>query len=115
MGFLRRGDIVLANLEPIKGHEQGGIRPVLIIQDDRFNKFSPTIIVASITSKIYTREFPQNVEIEPSKYGLKLKSTVLLNQIRTIDKSRIIKKISSLDREIMRKVDLALKISSDLE
>ena len=114
MGFLRRGDIILANLEPIKGHEQGGIRPVLIIQDDRFNKFSQTIIIAPITSKIYTQEFPQNVEVKPDKSKLKLKSTILLNQIRTIDKSRIIKKISSLDREIMKKVDFALKISLDL-
>ncbi len=111
MGFIERGDIVLANLKPVKGSEQGGVRPVLIIQNDNSNKFSPTTIVAPITSKIYTKEFPQNVEIEPHDSKLKIKSTILLNQIRTIDKSRIKKRISNLNPYLMFKVDLAIKIS----
>ena len=112
---LKRGDIVLANLEPIVGSEQGGVRPVLVIQNDNSNKFSPTTITAPITSKIYTKEFPQNVEIEPKESKLKVKSTILLNQIRTIDKSRIKKRISNLNPYLMFQVDLAVKVSLGLE
>jgi|SRR3989338_7916602 len=115
MGFLRRGDIVLANLEPIKGHEQGRLRPCIIIQNDLGNKFSPTTIISPLTSNVLEKEYPTDVFVDKESAKLKKDSVVLLNQIRTIDKSRIIKKISSLDREIMRKVDLALKISLDLE
>lgn len=111
MGNIKRGDIVLANLESVRGSEQGGIRPVLIIQNDNSNKFSPTTIIAPITSKIYTKEFPQNVEIEPQDSKLKIKSTILLNQIRTIDKSIIKKRISNLNPYLMFKVDLAIKTS----
>jgi mRNA interferase MazF len=107
---IRRGEIVLANLEPVVGSEQGRTRPVLIIQNDDSNEFSPTTIVAPITTKIYTKEFATNVEIESSDSGLKNRSTILLNQIRTIDRSRIVRKISFLDREIMDKVDLAIGI-----
>lgn len=114
MEEIKRGEIVLANLEPVKGSEQGGVRPVLIIQNDNSNKFSPTTIIAPITSKIYTKEFPQNVEIEPNESKLKIKSTILLNQIRTIDKKRIIKKISKLNPYLMFKVDLAVKINLSL-
>ena len=109
-----RGDVVVANLEPVTGSEQGGIRPVLILQNDVLNKRSPTTIIAPITSKIYTKEYPTNVFLLKEDFGLDKNSTVLLNQIKTIDKSRITKKISSLDREIMKKVDLAIKISLDL-
>ena len=112
---IKRGEIVLANLEPIIGHEQGRIRPVLIIQNDILNEFNPITIIAPITSKVYTKEFPTNVEIETKDSGLKIKSTILLNKIRAIDKSRIIKKISSLDKETMDKVDLAIKISLNLD
>ncbi len=108
---IKRGEIVLTNLEPVVGSEQGKIRPVLIIQNDDSNEFSPTTIIAPITTKIYTKEFPTNVEINPAESELKNKSTVLLNQIRTIDKSRLIKKVGSLDSYIMNKVDKALKIS----
>lgn len=111
---LKRGNIVLANLEPVVGREQGGIRPVLVIQNDNSNKFSPTTIIAPITSKIYTKEFPQNVEIEPKDSKLKVKSTILLNQIRTIDKSRIKKRISNLNPYLMFQVDLAVKVSLGL-
>ncbi len=112
---ISRGDIFLANLEPIKGHEQGGIRPVLIIQNDIGNKTSPVTIIASITSKKYSREFATNVEIKKEDSGLKIDSIILLNQIRTIDKTRIINKIGSLNGFIMRKVDLAIRISLGLD
>lgn len=106
-----RGEIAVANLEPIEGSEQGGVRPVLIIQNDILNKYSPTTIVAPITSKIYTKEYPTNVIINKEDSKLKLDSTILLNQIRTIDKRRIVKKIGFMDNFIMNKVDKALKIS----
>ena len=112
---IKRGEIVLAGLEPVKGSEQGGVRPVLIIQNDGGNKFSPTTIIAPITSKEFSKEFPTNVAISKQESRLNNDSTVLLNQIRTIDKSRVIKKISSLDLFTMNKVDLAIKISLGLE
>ncbi len=112
---ISRGDIILANLEPVIGSEQGRTRPVLIIQNNDSNEFSPTTIIAPITTKVYTKEFPTNVEIEADESKLKNKSTILLNQIRTIDKSRLIKRISFLSKEIMNKVDLAIKISLGLE
>ncbi|MFH1711191.1 MAG: type II toxin-antitoxin system PemK/MazF family toxin [Nanoarchaeota archaeon] len=108
---IKRGDIVLAGLEPVKGSEQGGVRPVLIIQNDEGNKYSPTTIIAPITSKEFTKEFPTNVEMSKQESKLNSNSTVLLNQIRTIDKSRIIKKISSLDNFTMNKVYRAIKVS----
>jgi len=111
---LFRGDIFLINFEPSFGSEQGRIRPALIIQNDILNKFSPLTIVAPITSKIYSKEYPTNVFISKQDSKLDKDSTVLLNQIRTIDKSRVIKIISSLDTHLMNKVNLALKISLGL-
>ncbi len=111
---IRGGDIFLANLEPVIGSEQGRIRPVLIIQNDISNEYSPTTIISPITSKIFTKEFPTNVNLLRNDSKLDKDSTILLNQIRTIDKSRIIKKISALNTGIMKKVDLAIKISLDL-
>lgn len=104
----------MANLEPVKGSEQGGIRPVLILQNDILNKYAPTTIIAPITSKIYTKEYPQNIQFLSSGSGLKKESTILLNQIKTIDKRRIIRRIGRLDSGIMKRVDLAIKISLDL-
>lgn len=112
---IKRGDIVLAGLEPVKGSEQGGVRPVLVIQNDEGNKFSPTTIIAPITSKEFSKEFPTNVAMSKQESRLNNDSTVLLNQVRTIDKSRVIKKISSLDFYTMKKVDFAIKISLGLE
>jgi len=114
-GNIKRGEIVLANLDPIKGSEQGGIRPVLIIQNDEGNKFSPTTIIASITSKDFTKEYPTNVFMPRQDSNLDKDSTIMLNQIKTIDKSRIIKKIGLLDNFTMNKVDRAIKISLALE
>ena len=113
--IIKRGDVFLADLKPIKGREQGGIRPVLVIQNDISNKYSPVIIIAAITSKIYKKEFPTNVFLSKKDSGLDKDSTVLLNQIRTIDKTRLIRKISSLDLQLMRKVDIAVKISLALD
>ena len=114
MGRITRGEIVLANLEPVKGSEQRGTRPVLIIQNDIGNKFSTTTIIAPITSSIMKQEYPTNVLLLKAESNLEKDSTILLNQIRTIDKQRIIKKISSLGGHIMYKVDLAIKISLGL-
>ena len=111
---IKRGGIVLVNFEPVRGSEQGGIRPSLVIQNDIFNKYSPTTIVAPITSKLFKKEYPTNVTLKKEDSRLNQDSTVLLNQIKTIDKSRIIRKISLLDFYSMKKVDLALKISLDL-
>lgn len=113
--IIKRGDIFLANLEPIKGSEQGGIRPVLILQNDISNKYSPVTIIAAITSKVFGKDFPTNVFISKSESGLEKDSTILLNQIRTIDSSRLIKKINNLDDFIMHKVNMAIKISISLD
>lgn len=112
---IKRRDIVLANLDPVVGKEQGRMRPVLVIQNDDSNERSPTTIIAPLTSRIYTKEFPTNVEVSPEDSHLKVRSTILLNQIRIIDKSRIVKKISTLSSFMMNKVDLAIKISLGLD
>lgn len=112
---IKRGEIVLVNFEPIKGSEQGGVRPSLIIQNDIFNKYSPTTIVAPITSKIFKKEYPTNVIIKKTESKLNLDSTILLNQIKTIDKLRIIKKIGTLDNFTMSKVGRAINASLALD
>ncbi len=107
---IKRGDILLANLEPVMGSEQGRIRPCLVVQDDISNKFSPTTIVAPVTSTIPDKNYPSIVIVEPSESGLREKSTILCNQIRAISvQNRIIKKLSSLGPATMGKVDDALK------
>ena len=111
----KRGDIILVNLDPVKGSEQGKTRPALIIQNDLGNKYSPTTIVAPITSKIFSKEFPTNVKINPKDSGLDRESTILLNQIRTIDNIRVIKKIGKLNIPIIKRVNLAIKVSLDLD
>ena len=108
---IKRGDIVLVNLDTVIGSEQGKTRPALVIQNDIGNKYSPTTIVAPITSKIFSKEFSTNVQVSPQDSGLETESTILLNQIRTLDKSRIIKKLGSTKDQIIKKVDLAIKIS----
>lgn len=112
---IKRGDIFLVNLEPIKGSEQRGIRPCLIIQNDKGNKYSPLTIIAPLTSKEFTKEFPTNVFLSKKDSKLDKDSTILLNQIKTIDKSRIIKKVSSLSLFLMNQVDMAIKISLGLD
>ena len=103
-----------ADLSPVVGSEQGGVRPVLIIQNDIGNRFSPTVIVAAITAQIQKAKLPTHVEMEADKHGFDRDSVVLLEQIRTIDKQRLTDKITHLDDETMRKVDDALLISVGL-
>lgn len=112
---LKRGDIVLTDFEPVRGSEQGKIRPALIVQNDISNQFSPLTIVAPITSKNYKKIYPTNVFLSKDDSDLKNDSTILTNQIRTIDKMRIIKKLGIANGFIMSQVDLALKISLGLE
>ena len=111
---VKRGEIFLVNLEPIKGREHGGIRPCLIIQNNISNVYSPVTIIAAITSKIFDKEYHTNVFISKKDSRLDKDYTILLNQIRTIDKRRLIKKIGILDEFFMSKVDLAVRISLGL-
>lgn len=111
---VKRGDIFYADLSPVVGSEQGGVRPVLIIQNNIGNKYSPTVIVAAITSQINKNKMPTHVEINAAKYGLAKDSMVLLEQVRTLDKKRLREKIGSADYCVMKKVDFALEISFGL-
>ena len=112
---VKRGDIFYADLSPVKGSEQGGIRPVLIIQNDVGNKYSPTIICAAITSKINKAKLPTHVEIGAQQYALIKDSVILLEQVRTIDKIRLKEKVCHLDCEMMKKVNKCLIISFNLQ
>lgn len=111
---IHRGDIYYADLRPVVGSEQGGVHPVLIIQNDIGNKHSPTVICAAITSQMNKAKLPTHVELDSSRYALVKDSVVLLEQLRTIDKKRLRDKVCHLDREILRKVERALLISLDL-
>jgi len=111
---IKRGDVYYADLRPVIGSEQGGIRPVLIIQNDTGNKHSPTIICAAITSKMNKAKLPTHVELDSSRYEMVKDSVILLEQLRTIDKKRLKDKVCHLDSEILSKVDKALKISLEL-
>lgn len=113
--LVRRGDIFYADLNPVVGSEQGGIRPVLVVQNDVGNKYSPTVIIAAITSQIDKVKLPTHVELQSKDYGLEKDSVILLEQLRTIDKRRLKEKITILDQDIMKKVDEALKVSLGLE
>lgn len=112
--MIKRGDIFYADLRPVAGSEQGGVRPVLIIQNDIGNKHSPTVICAAITSKMNKAKLPTHIEIEASAYGIMRDSVILLEQLRTIDKRRLKDKICHLNKEQLVSVDEALKISLDL-
>jgi mRNA interferase MazF len=111
---IKRGDIFYADLSPVVGSEQGGIRPVLIVQNDIGNKYSPTVIAAAITSQINKAKLPTHIELNAQEYGLLKDSVVLLEQIRTIDKKRLREKIGRLDDELMERVNEALSISFGL-
>ena len=111
---MRRGDVYYADLRPVIGSEQGGIRPVLIIQNDVGNKHSPTVICAAITSKMNKAKLPTHIELSCAKYDMDKDSVILLEQLRTIDKKRLKDKICHLDQEIMKKVNDALLISLEL-
>lgn len=111
MEQIKRGELYYADLSPVVGSEQGGVRPVLIVQNDIGNKYSPTVIVAAVTSKINKAKLPTHIEIEASTYGLERDSVILLEQIRTLDKSRLQNKIGDLSYSMMKIVDKALLIS----
>ena len=111
---IKRGYLYYADLSPVVGSEQGGVRPVLIIQNDIGNKYSPTVIVAAITSQINKAKLPTHIEISAHEYGLNKDSVILLEQIRTIDKKRLREKIGCLDKNMMLKGDNSLQISLGL-
>ena len=114
--IVKRGDMFYADLSPVVGSEQGGVRPVLIIQNDVANKHSPTVIAAAITSQTGKTKLPTHIEIEPEQSGLKAESVVLTEQIRTIDKSRLKEKIGHIDDEkIINRINNALGVSFGLE
>ncbi|MDD2972415.1 MAG: type II toxin-antitoxin system PemK/MazF family toxin [Lachnospiraceae bacterium] len=111
---MRRGDIYYADLRPVIGSEQGGVRPVLVVQNDIGNKHSPTIICAAITSKMNKAKLPTHIALDAEKYEMEKDSVILLEQLRTIDKQRLKDKVCHLDAQIMKKVDEALLISLEL-
>ncbi|MBR7033919.1 MAG: type II toxin-antitoxin system PemK/MazF family toxin [Clostridia bacterium] len=111
---VKRGDIYFADLSPVVGSEQGGVRPVLIVQNDVGNKHSPTVIAAAITSRLGKTKLPTHIDINAEKVGLERDSVVLLEQIRTIDKRRLGEKMGHLNDEIMGEVNAALNVSFGL-
>jgi len=112
--IIRRGDIFYADLSPVVGSEQGGVRPVLIVQNDVGNKYSPTVIAAAITSKLGKTKLPTHIDVFADRVGLQKDSVILLEQIRTIDKRRLGEKMGHLDEELMTAVDDAITISFGL-
>ena len=111
MTMVYRGEIYCADLNPVVGSEQGGIRPVLVIQNDVGNRFSPTVIVAAVTSQINKAKLPTHVEISAQEYGLPKDSVILAEQVRTIDKKRLREKLGQLTPDMMTKINQALSIS----
>ena len=113
--IIRRGDIYYADLRPVVGWEQGGVRPVLIIQNDIGNKHSPTVICAAITSKMNKAKLPTHVELNTKRCDMIRDSVILLEQLRTIDKQRLKERICHIDDELLKDVDRALMISLELD
>lgn len=112
--MIKRGDIYYADLRPVVGSEQGGVRPVLIIQNDAGNRHSPTVICAAITSRMNKAKLPTHVELSAAECDISKDSVILLEQIRTIDKQRLKEKVCRLDNKTLSRVDRALKISLEL-
>ena len=112
--IIRRGDIYYADLRPVVGSEQGGIRPVLIIQNEAGNKHSSTVIIAAITSQLHKAKLPTHVELDSRYCDIAKDSVILLEQLRTVDKQRLKEKVCHLDNSIIRRVNEALKISLEL-
>ncbi|MGM9636003.1 MAG: type II toxin-antitoxin system PemK/MazF family toxin [Candidatus Avispirillum sp.] len=111
---IKRGDIFYADLSPVVGSEQGGLRPVLIVQNDVGNRYSPTVIAAAITSKLGKARLPTHIDVYADRVGLQRDSVVLLEQMRTIDKQRLKEKMGHLDDESMHAVDTAISVSLGL-
>ena len=107
----KRGDIFYADLSPVVGSEQGGVRPVLIIQNDIGNKYSPTIIACAVTSQLTKAKLPTHIEVSQGQFGLPKDSVILLEQIRTLDKKRLKAKIGSIDNDFTDKINRAILIS----
>ena len=114
MSIVKRGDIFYADLSPVVGSEQGGMRPVLIVQNDTGNRHSPTVIAAAITSQTGKARLPTHIELNAQSVGLSRDSVILLEQIRTIDKSRLRERMGKLDESTMTKVDNAIAVSFGL-
>ena len=112
--IIRRGDIYYADLRPVVGSEQGGVRPVLIIQNDVGNKHSPTVICAAITSKMNKAKLPTHVELSSRDCDMVKDSVILLEQLRTIDKERLREKICHIEGDLQEKVNVALRVSLEL-
>ena len=112
--IIKRGDIFYADLSHVVGSEQGGLRPVLIIQNDVGNKFSPTVIAAAITSQITKTKLPTHIGVFADNYGLAKDSVILLEQIRTLDKQRLKEKMGHLDDALMNRVNEAISVSFGL-
>lgn len=112
---IKRGELYYADLSPVVGSEQGGIRPVLVVQNDIGNKYSPTVIAAAVTSKINKAKLPTHIELSSNTYGLQKDSVILLEQIRTLDKRRLKERIGELNETTMTKVDKAILISLGFE
>ena len=112
---IKRGDIYYADLRPVVGSEQGGVRPVLIIQNDTGNKHSPTVICAAITSRMNKAKLPTHVELDSHRCEIVKDSVILLEQLRTIDKKRLKDKVCHIDNDILKRVDRALLVSLELE
>ena len=111
---VKRGDIYYADLSPVVGSEQGGLRPVLIIQNDIGNRYSPTVIAAAITSRMGKNKLPTHIEVYATRAGLSRDSVILLEQIRTLDKRRLREKMGHLDEDSMARVDRAISVSFGL-
>ena len=114
MTSVKRGDIYYADLSPVVGSEQGGLRPVLIIQNDIGNRYSPTVIAAAITSKMDKTKLPTHIDVYAEKVGLAKDSVILLEQVRTLDKRRLKEKMGHLDDEVMGMVNSAIAVSFGL-
>ena len=113
-GSVKRGDIYYADLSPVVGSEQGGLRPVLIIQNDVGNRYSPTVIAAAITSRMSKTKLPTHIDVYAERAGLSRDSIVLLEQLRTLDKRRLREKLGHLDEQMMTQIDTAIAVSLGL-
>ena len=112
--IVHRGDIFYADLSPVVGSEQGGMRPVLIVQNDVGNRFSPTVIAAAITSQTGKAKLPTHIELQAMRYGLPKESVILLEQVRTLDKQRLRQRMGQVDSDVMQRVDAAIAVSFGL-
>jgi len=112
--MIKRGEIYFAQLNPVIGSEQGGVRPVLVVQNDIGNQYSPTTIVLAITSQINKAKLPTHIELKADQFGMERDSVILAEQIRTIDKTRLKQRIAVLNEQMMKRVEQALMISLEL-